>query len=188
MKIYFKGGITYEGDENWSFIDRERFNLREDGPAIISTNGDKFWYKDGNLHREDGPAVEYSNGDMSWYKNGKYHREDGPAVEWGDGSTFWYKNGKYHRLDGPAISYSDGEKRWCIDGELHREDGPAIVGQYYGTLWFIKDVGASNKIIEKISKYKRKSSLVEYLLDENTCIRFFAEKRLKELEELKKTK
>jgi len=42
-----------------------------DGPAVVSTNGYKAWYLNGNLHREDGPAVEYSNGYKAWYQNGE---------------------------------------------------------------------------------------------------------------------
>ena len=35
-----------------------------------------------------------SNGTKYWYLNGKLHREDGPAVEWSDGSKYWCLNGK----------------------------------------------------------------------------------------------
>jgi hypothetical protein len=42
-----------------------------------------YWFKEGTkiLHREDGPACEWANGDKFWYKNGKLHREDGFAFE-----------------------------------------------------------------------------------------------------------
>jgi hypothetical protein len=42
---------------------------REDGPAIIFHNGNKYWCINANLHREDGSAVEWNNGDKSWYLN-----------------------------------------------------------------------------------------------------------------------
>ena len=29
----------------------------------------KFWYKNGKIHREDGPAVIFSNGTRKWYWN-----------------------------------------------------------------------------------------------------------------------
>ena len=29
--------------------------------------GDKYWYKEGKLHREDGPAVEYDNGQKRYW-------------------------------------------------------------------------------------------------------------------------
>jgi len=61
--------------------------------VIVSDNGTREWYLNGNLHREDGPAVEYADGDRWWYLNGNLHREDGPAVEYADGDRYWYLNG-----------------------------------------------------------------------------------------------
>jgi antitoxin component YwqK of YwqJK toxin-antitoxin module len=60
----------------------------------VYTNGDKYWYLNGKLHREDGPAFEGSSGEKSWYLNGKPHREDGPAEELRSGNKYWYLNGK----------------------------------------------------------------------------------------------
>ena len=48
-------------------------------------------------HREKGPAVIYSNGTRFWHKKGKLHREDGPAIIWSSGSKSWYKHGKFIR-------------------------------------------------------------------------------------------
>jgi hypothetical protein len=42
----------------------------------VDTNGDKFWYKNGELHREDGPAVEYYDGTKKWYLNGFNYTEE----------------------------------------------------------------------------------------------------------------
>ena len=50
-------------------------------------------YKNNKLHREDGPAVIDSDGYKAWYKNGLCHRDDGPAVIRDDGSKAWCKNG-----------------------------------------------------------------------------------------------
>ena len=58
-------------------------------------NGNKFWYKNGRLHREDGPAVEYPNGYKEWYFEGEWHRLDGPAIETSDGHKEWYYQGKH---------------------------------------------------------------------------------------------
>jgi len=44
--------------------------------------------------REDGPAVERADGDKLWYRNGQLHRDDGPALEGGDGRKEWYRDGK----------------------------------------------------------------------------------------------
>jgi len=57
--------------------------------------GIQEWWVNGKCHREDGPAVIYSDGTQAWYINGKMHREDGPAVIIGDdGTQYWYLNGK----------------------------------------------------------------------------------------------
>jgi hypothetical protein len=79
----------------WGFINT--WELQEclyDGPAVELTNGDKYWYLNGQLHREYGPAVERSNGDKEWWLNGKCHCEDGPAVERSNGDKYWYLNGE----------------------------------------------------------------------------------------------
>ena len=104
---------------------------REDGPAIeCNIINDHRWYKEDKLHREDGPAIEFYNRYKEWYKEwykeGKYHREDGPAIENSNGDKHWFIEGKLHRLDGPAIEYSKGTKWWFIEGKRHRTDGPAI--------------------------------------------------------------
>jgi len=57
--------------------------------------GNIIYTKDGELHREDGPAVIRTDGSQSWYKDGELHREDGPAVIWADGTQLWYKDGKH---------------------------------------------------------------------------------------------
>ena len=94
----------------------------------VDTNGDKYWYQDGKLHRTDGPAIEYADGDKHWYQNGKLHRTDGPAAEYTSGDKHWYQNGKRHRTDGPAIEYADGDKSWYIKGkEYTKGEFDAIV-------------------------------------------------------------
>jgi hypothetical protein len=60
----------------------------------VYSNGSKYWYLDGKLHREDGPAIEGSGGSKFWYLNDKFHREDGPAIECPDGDKVWYLDGK----------------------------------------------------------------------------------------------
>jgi len=82
-------------------------------------NGDKFWYKEGKLHRLDGPAIERQNGHKEWYKEGKLHREDGPAVKYTNGTKEWYKEDKLHRIDGPARKYPNGTKEWWIQDNLY---------------------------------------------------------------------
>jgi hypothetical protein len=81
--------------------------------------------------------VEYSNGDKYWYLNGEYHREDGPAIEYSNGSKEWYLNGKCHRVDGPACEYSKGDKYWYLNGihytesEFLKQTKPSCNGKKY---------------------------------------------------------
>jgi hypothetical protein len=63
-------------------------------PIIDEYNVKQWFNSQGQLHREDGPAVIWPNGDKYWYKNGQLHREDGPAEEWTHGNKYWYINGK----------------------------------------------------------------------------------------------
>ena len=45
-------------------------------PYIYYSNGSKFWYKKGKLHRDDGPAIIYnSSGTKDWYYEGVYMTE-----------------------------------------------------------------------------------------------------------------
>jgi hypothetical protein len=60
----------------------------------VYSNGDKYWYLNGKLHREDGPAIDDANGHKEWYLNDKPHREDGPAAEYVNGNNYWYLNGE----------------------------------------------------------------------------------------------
>ena len=47
----------------------------------------------GQYHREDGPAIIWSDGTQYWCINGKIHREDGPAIITRHGTQFWYMDG-----------------------------------------------------------------------------------------------
>ena len=83
----------------------------------IDEDGNRFHYNSaGKWHRENGPAIVWSNGTKIWYQNGLRHRTDGAAIEWSSGTKEWYQNGHLHRTGGAAIEYSDGDKWWFIDG------------------------------------------------------------------------
>jgi len=153
-----------DGDKSWylngmSYTEEEWKKVLNKSKPKTDKNGNKKWTnKDGRWHREDGPAVIYTNGTKAWWLNGKQHREDGPAVEFANGSKHWYLNGKrylteedwkkelnkrytidcagskiwsnkegqYHREDGPAIEWKNGSTFWYINDKVHREDGPAV--------------------------------------------------------------
>jgi hypothetical protein len=116
---------------------------REDGPALISTDGTQQWYWHGWLHRDDGPAVIEPDGTQKWYQGGELHRNDGPAVIEADGTQKWYQNGELHRnhfpfvKDDPVIIEPDGTQQWYQHGKLHRNDGPAVI-EPDGTQWWFQ--------------------------------------------------
>lgn len=58
---------------------------QEDGAIKWLNNKDQ-------CHRIDGPAIVDSNGSKYWCLNDRLHREDGPAVIWGDGTIQWWLN------------------------------------------------------------------------------------------------
>jgi hypothetical protein len=86
---------------------------REDGPAIINTNGDKLWYLNDLLHREDGPAIERVNESKHWFLHGECHRADGPATEYKDHTRYYLYN-KLHRTDGPAVEWSNNSNSYQV--------------------------------------------------------------------------
>ena len=65
-------------------------NLR----TYVGKSGNKYYFKNGMLHRLDGPAVEHINGHKEWWNNDKLHRLDGPAIEYINGDKSWYINDK----------------------------------------------------------------------------------------------
>ncbi len=129
--------IDIEGNIMWKDIDG-KFH-REDGPAIIKTDGSYAWFFHGVIHRNGGPAIEsilpnnlselYTKNNIKhqtkkteWFNQGFKHRIDGPAVEDYNGDTFWYLFGELHREDGPAVEYHDGKQEWFIHGTQYEKE------------------------------------------------------------------
>jgi len=124
---------TIKGDRDW--LDGNCRHVLPhsygDHPAVINTEGDQKWFKDGKLHRDgDHPAVINTEGDQKWFKDGKLHRDgDFPAAIRGNGTHIWYRDGKQHR-DGdlPAEIRVSGTQAWYRDGKCHRDgDLPAWI-------------------------------------------------------------
>jgi hypothetical protein len=66
----------------------------------IDKYGNKRWFdSDGEFHRDNGPAVIYTNGYQSWWQHGSIHRDDGPAIEWGNGTSSWWVNDRRLSFD-----------------------------------------------------------------------------------------
>ena len=112
-------------------------------PAVVKTNGDKYWYTDGRLNRRDAapetghalPAVMLADGTQEWLLDGVRTRTDRdpspgrvlPAVIRGDGAEEWWLDGELRRDDVdengdelPAAEYADGTKIWYVDGRQER--------------------------------------------------------------------
>jgi hypothetical protein len=86
---------------------------REDGPAVINAEGDKYYYLNGEYHRVDGPAIERANGHKEWFQNGKHFRKNGPAYEGVNGYKIWYtKGGKQKKVE--MILGDDLRERWGV--------------------------------------------------------------------------
>ena len=60
---------------------------------VVSNGILRYYNTAGQLHRVHGPAVVCTNGSKFWYQNGRRHRVDGPAIEYSDGSKFWFIDG-----------------------------------------------------------------------------------------------
>ena len=82
-----------------------------------TSNGNKFWRLNGQIHQMEGPAFERVDGYKEWWLNGVLHRVEGPACEWPNGDKAWYLNGRWHREDGPAVERINGYKEWWLNGK-----------------------------------------------------------------------
>ena len=76
----------------------------------------------GLFHRVHGPAYISIENNKHWYRNSKLHREDGPAIEYANGDNWWFQNDEPHRIDGPAFQRVSGEHGWFIYGEKLTEE------------------------------------------------------------------
>lgn len=70
-KITTKTG-SYEVDF-LNYVSWNELHSINDHPAIETLNGAKNWYFDGKLHRENGPAIIDSNGYYSFWLNGEFY-------------------------------------------------------------------------------------------------------------------
>lgn len=66
--------------------------------CIISKQG-QDWYVDGIHHREDGPAIIDTDGTEYWIRHNNFHRVDGPAFCDPRGHREFYLNGVNYKID-----------------------------------------------------------------------------------------
>lgn len=107
--------VKWDGDV--FFLDHKGRAHNNDGPAIITSNQAKLWYKKGKLHRKDNPAVKRPDGTKLWYWKGKLRRIEKP-----NGEITCFYGDKPHNLDGPAIVLADGTKCYATFGVFMTED------------------------------------------------------------------
>lgn len=90
---------------------------------VTVNNGSIYWHKIGTdlLHREDGPAIESASGNKFWYFEGKLHRVDGPAIEWANGIKLWYIEGKEYTEE--EFLKKTSKKQDTCDGKMVEIDG-----------------------------------------------------------------
>jgi len=140
-------------------INKKKVNGVGEWSSYHSKN--KFWYKNGKLHRDDGPAEIHpkiqGGQDEIWYQFGLRHRDDGPAYTESPGNERWYKRGKLHRIDGPSVRSTYGGLRewWSINGKRHRENGAAVVYSNGERQWWLNGVKYSKKEYYKIIRSKK---------------------------------
>jgi hypothetical protein len=91
---------------------------RVGGPAAVFCDG-MNWCIDDMFHREDGPAVESFDGTKYWYTRDKLHRIDGPAKIDHEKKEEWYANGiqinfeeivERHHLNPDWTAWTESEK------------------------------------------------------------------------------
>lgn len=76
---------------------------------------------EGRLHSETSPAIVLTNGTRYWYLHGVPHRVGGPAIEARDHQE-WLQHGKRHRIDGPALIYPGIRQYWVNGKNLSKEE------------------------------------------------------------------
>jgi hypothetical protein len=160
--------INYDSpkvEKNENFIKYYNYGKlhSNEGPAVIYSNGDKYWYQYGKIHREnDLPAIEYSSGEKRWFKYGILHRDEekGPAIIFSEKEYEFYHMGIVHRKNGPAV-IREYKKAWMVEGLYHRDEreGPAITYENGDFMYYFKgELHRSNnqpaiKIYDNFSYY-----------------------------------
>lgn len=94
-------------------IEYEKYNIE-----VLNDGQIQFKSKETQkIHRDDGPAIVYTDGRFSYWLRGKRHREDGPAEISYNGKEYYYLNGKeLSKTDFDNNKYQTTE----IDGQKYK--------------------------------------------------------------------
>jgi hypothetical protein len=75
------------------FLYRGNYHSFNDQPAIIWTNGTKWWYYHGEIHRDNDRPAMVNYGTQDWVQHGQFHRDnDQPARIFANGCKEWYRH------------------------------------------------------------------------------------------------
>lgn len=153
---------------------------------VKKTKNTERHYLNGKLHREDGPAVINSNGTKEWFVHGVRHRTDGPAVKKVQPYTIdrYFVNGAEYfpestdiflRMAGGVVEDPLGTEYW-LNYNLHREDGPAVINKY-GEVWYnhgkIHRVGAAARCHNDDNGYWSEEWLIDGELHRDNAPAFY---------------
>jgi hypothetical protein len=108
---------------------------REDGPALVNSDGSEFWYLENQLHRVGGPACTYGDGLQIWLQYGEKHNLHGPAfIDPVTGVKEYWLYGKYKTKEQFDSFVKDNQKEETINIEgkaLTLKELKDIINSYY---------------------------------------------------------
>lgn len=123
---YRLSGLNKEYRQVFHFIDGLWDNTcpNPHGRCVMICQNAKVHWLNGQFHRIANPAVENTEGFKYWYYQGKLHRplDEGPAYEDATGNKYWYYyDQRYRPLNKKsAYEYTNGDKYWYKNGGLIR--------------------------------------------------------------------
>ena len=91
-----KETLTVETNSNGTTTYRNASDQRHNpnGPAVVDTDGSKWYYINGKLHNPNGAAVIWPDGGQEYWINDQLHNPDGPAMVRANGYKAHYIKGK----------------------------------------------------------------------------------------------
>lgn len=139
QRFTFKFLSLFDKSQKFKILIINNIQIAESSDGII------FRFVDEILHCNEKdsngltlPAIEWNNGNKSWWKYGEIHRDEKdnngltlPAIEWVDENTLpeqrWFQNGLCHRDDKdqsgcilPARICQNGHKEWWSFGSFKK--------------------------------------------------------------------
>lgn len=153
------GHLFLEDEETHIYLKKGIIRHREDGPAVVDKQGNKFWWYQNKKHRLDGPAVEYSNGQVEyWIDDSRYITKESYLKKIEELKTMFSPKKPLEETGGLGVPVFEEEEDvpddfigccyieeykgyyWLTEfQERHRVDGPAIILDNGHKEWFLND-------------------------------------------------